>query len=89
MDIEKFASFFGEDRKTNWEGDNAYQGLQIISRYIDPGKKNLITGASHDVMYSVDAEELIEAGITEEDLEALGRLNWTYDEESAGLQCFV
>lgn len=39
-----------EDKDAKWEGDNAFQGLQILSKYTD----NLIQGAGHDVIYSVD-----------------------------------
>ena len=46
----------------NWEGDNAYRGLQIIAKYTN----NLIHGADHDIIYSEDLDVLIEAGITNE-----------------------
>lgn len=67
-----------------WEGDNAYQGLTIISKYTDV----LIQGAIKDVIYSEDIEVLIEKGITEEDVKELRRLNW-HIEDQTYLACFV
>jgi hypothetical protein len=70
--------------KSKWQGDNAYLGLNIISKYTD----NMIHAAEHDIIYSEDVDKLIEAGITKEDVEALGRLNWmVYDYDC--LACFV
>ena len=69
--------------KDKWKGDNAYKGLQILSKYTD----NLIQGAGHDVIYSEDIYKLIEKGITEEDIIELSKLNWMVDDES--LACFV
>ena len=69
--------------KAKWKGDNAYKGLQILSKYTD----NLIQGAGHDVIYSEDIYKLIDKGITEEDIIELSKLNWMVDDES--LACFV
>jgi len=85
---EKFEEIF-ETTDSNWNGDNCFQGLMIISKYIDPNKKDLITGAEHDIVYSVGIEELIKAGITEEDATALSKLNWSFDTEYDCLSCFV
>ena len=71
------------DVDSKWEGDNAFQGLQILSKYTD----NLIQGAGHDVIWSVDVDEIIELGITKEDLTKLFLLNWIIDEDC--LACFV
>lgn len=71
------------DVTSKWEGDNAFQGLQILSKYTD----NLIQGAEHDVIYSVDVDEIIELGITKEDVTKLSLLNWMIKEDS--LACFV
>lgn len=74
---------------SKWEGDNAFQGLQIIAKYISPTKKDLIAGAGHDVIYSVGIDELLNAGLTEEDATALASLNWSIDEDSECFSCFV
>ena len=72
-----------ENEETKWEGDNAFQGLQILSKYT----YNLIQGAGHDIIYSADVDEVIEAGLTLEDAKALRQLNWMIDEDS--FACFV
>ena len=71
-----------------WSGDNAFQGLQILAKYLDPKEHELIQGAGHDVIWSVNVEKIAEAGITEEDVLALIKLNWMVEDESY-LACFV
>ena len=75
------------ETESEWEGDNAFQGLQIIAKYIDPTKNDIIQGADHDVIYSVDGQDLLDAGITKKDLKALFKLNWSYEDSS--FKCFV
>lgn len=86
MTEERLVEIFDE-MKTNWKGDNAFQGLMIMAKYFDPMKKDLIVGADHDVIYSLSGEELIEAGLTEEDAIALAKLNWSYNGEY--FECYV
>jgi hypothetical protein len=66
--------------------DNAFLGLQIIRKYL-PTKG--IEGADHDIIWSVDVDELCAAGITEEDVETLRDLNWMIDTEHGCLACYV
>ena len=82
MDRELFDKIFDEI-ESKWEGDNAFQGLQILSKYTD----NLLQDAEHDKIWSVDVDELIELGITRDDVVMLRRLNWMIEEGS--LACFV
>lgn len=74
--------FEGDSGK--WEGDNAFKGCNIISKYID----NIIQGADHDIIYSEDVDVLIESGMTKEDFEQLRRLNWVIEDDDY-LACFV
>jgi hypothetical protein len=83
MTEERFIEIMEGDNR-NWEGDNAYQGLQILSKYTD----NLVHGADHDIIYSASIDTLIEAGITEEDVIKLRDLNWMVEDEMY-LACFV
>ncbi len=83
MKRERFIELMNNE-ETNWKGDNAYQGLQIIAKYVD----DLICGAGHDVIWSAGIDKLIEKGITEEDVNELRRLNWMV-EEGEYLACFV
>ncbi len=64
--------------------DNAFLGLLIIRKYI-PGCG--IEGAEHDLIYSAGVDELLEAGLTEEDAIELRNLNWMIEYNS--LACFV
>lgn len=66
------------------DGDNCYLGMQIISKYT----KNIVIGAKHDVVYSQSIDNLIELGITKEDVTELSRLNWSIEDEDY-LFCFV
>lgn len=83
MEIERLKQIF-EEADSKWEGDNAFQGLQILSKYTT----KLICGADHDVIYSVDIDDIVEA-ISEEDANALAMLNWTLDSDNDCFACFV
>lgn len=83
MNSEKLNKIF-EETKSNWEGDNAFQGLQILSKYSD----NVICSAEHDIIYSVVVADIIDA-ITEEDAIALAKLNWMIDSEFECFSCYV
>jgi hypothetical protein len=81
MTEEEFIQIFEGD-SDNWEGDNAFQGLQIIAKYIDPAKHIIIDGAGHDELWSVDISKIIEAGITRDDVVALRKLNWSLNDDT-------
>lgn len=87
MTNERFIEILSED-SGSWRGDNAFKGLQIIAKYISPDEKSLIVAAEHDIIYSVDVDKLIEAGISEDDATALRQLNWMVEDDSY-LACFV
>lgn len=82
MTNEEFYKVF-ESEETKWEGDNCYQGMQIISKYTN----NIVCSAGHDQIWSEGVDELIKKGITLDDANALRLLNWMIDEDS--LSCFV
>lgn len=65
---------------------NALAGLKIISKYL-PQKG--IEGAGKDIIYSVDVDILLEAGLTKEDAELLFKMNWFIDEETDSFACYV
>ena len=88
MTTEDIQKIF-EETDSAWEGDNFVQGVQILLKYFDPKKTRIIGGADHDIVYSVDIEELIKAKVTEEDIRAIAMLNWSFDEEYDCLSCFV
>jgi cell division GTPase FtsZ len=82
MELEQLEQIF-EDTESKWEGDNAFQGLQILSKYTD----NLIQAAEHDIIYSVSITEIIDK-LTEEDAIKLAELNWMLDDVEC-FACFV
>ena len=85
MKKEEFYHIFKRDNSGRWEGDNALRGLNIVAKYIP--NDIVLEGADHDVIYSVDIDKLIEAGITIKDAEELRELNWMLEDDS--LACFV
>ncbi len=88
IEEDEFKKIFKEHSvEQKWDGDNAYQGLQIIAKYLSPLKHTLITAAEHDCIYSVSVWDLCEAGITKEDVLELLRLNWSIEIDY--LYCFV
>jgi len=64
--------------------NNAFVGLQIIRKYC-PTKG--VEGADHDVIYSVPANDLVAADITEEDAIRLRNINWMIEDDV--MACFV
>jgi len=83
MTKERLIEIF-KKTESNWNGDNAYKGLQILAKYTD----KLIQGAEHDIIYSEDIDVLIENGLTENDAINLRKLNWMI-EDGCYLACFV
>jgi len=71
-----------DSTESDWDGDNAYQGLQILSKYTS----NLIQGAGHDQIFSTNVDDVIDE-LTEEDAIALAKLNWHIKDDS--FACFV
>jgi len=63
---------------------NVFVGLQVIREYIPNAG---IEGANHDIIYSVDIDKLIKAGIHRKDAEYLGKINWMIEEDS--MACYV
>jgi hypothetical protein len=72
-----------ESELHNVDGDNAFMGLVILSKY----SKNILQAADHDKIYSLGLEEAINANITDEDMIELAKLNWMIDDDS--FACFV
>ena len=87
MTLEKFDEIMHDETiDPKWEGDNTLQGLNLMASYL-PDEKYVVAGADHDIVYSVDAQALVDAGITEEDAIKLRMLNWMMQDEY--LACFV
>lgn len=85
MTRKDFIKIFEQDSDIG-EGDNALQGLLIINKYMPDS--TVLCGAAHDVIWSVDIDDLIIAGISKEDTNMLRKLNWMI-EGGEYLACFV
>ncbi len=80
MDRERFDRIFdNDDYKPYPQKDRIFAGLEIIKKYL-PDED--IGAAEHDIVYAADCDELIKAGITEEDAIMLEVLGWHIEEES-------
>lgn len=55
--------------------DEVFQGLIVISRYFE-NDHILVTSTKTDTLFSVSIDEIVEAGLTIDDLIILTRLNW-------------
>lgn len=86
MTKEEFKKIMTECVPIAWEGDSALKGLNIIHKYLPD--KTILVAAEHDIIYSVDVDELIDAGLTDEDANELRALNWGISEFDS-LCCFV
>lgn len=88
MDIKEFERIMSDDdiggSKISDFGCNAAKGLDIIRKYI-PNRG--ISGADHDVIYSVTMVDLVNAGISKNDAIFLRELNWMIEDDR--LACFV
>ena len=87
MNAERFKEIMNKDEsgsRLSEPGCNALKGLLVISKYLP---ESGVGAVGHDVIYSAGIEELVNAGVTEEDADYLRDLNWMIDEES--LACFV
>jgi len=74
-----------KDYKPTKPCDEALRGLNVMAKYI---KGNVIMGADHDVIYSVEVQVLVDAGITEEDVVTIRNSMW-WSEDGDYLQHFV
>ncbi len=87
MTKERVEEIFEEEKQNHWHGDNAFFGLKILEKYIDPREEDLITGAQHDQIFSIGVEDAVNAGLTEEDVIKLREYNWMIEEDA--FSCFV
>ena len=80
MNIEEVLKLFEEDTPSiHSEGDVTLEGLNILAKYT---KGTVLCGAEHDKIYSVDVDEVLEAGITDEELIRLRGLGFMIDDSS-------
>ncbi len=86
MTYDRFIEIMDDiDNDELWKGDNTLQGANLMHKYLSG--KTILHGADHDVVYGPDIVPLLAAGITEEDVIALRKWNWTADE--GYMKCYV
>jgi hypothetical protein len=74
MDYERFEELMEEDIPYKDSiSDGVIQGILLMRKYVHGTH---IEGADHDVIYSIDIDPLIDAGITEEDVRTLNKMGW-------------
>lgn len=80
MNAERFSEIMDADVcSRRYDKCTALLGLQIISKYLP---NSGIGAASHDQIFACGVDEIVAAGITEEDAIQLRDMNWMIDEES-------
>lgn len=85
MTYEEFERTMSDKQVVDLKWDNAYRGLEIIRKYFPI--ETIICSVGYEQIYSVEARELVERGITNEDAILLAKLNWMIDEDA--MACFV
>lgn len=79
MDRERFEEIFSAEH--NWEEDKSrhriFEGFKIIHKYIP----HFEIEPAHDIIFSNSVDDIIDAGITEEDAKLLRDMNWGIDIE--------
>ena len=77
---EKFNEIFENDSDRHcMRSDDIFAGLEIMRKYLPSAD---IEAAEHDIVYVANCDEIIDAGITEEDAKMLRALGWMDDEDS-------
>ena len=87
MTIKRFNEIMnGDSHLEKYKKDNALLGLNIIAKYLPLSG---VEYAEHDEIWACGVEELLKAGLTEEDATELRNLNWMIDNDTNALACFV
>lgn len=86
MNREELYKIF-ENEDAEWEGDNALEGLNILSKYFSG--QTVLQAAEHDIIYSVSIDDALDAGLTENDAKRLSIINWMLDDDNDCFACFV
>jgi hypothetical protein len=77
--LERFEEIFDNTESDHKRQSKIFKGLEIIRKYLPDAD---IEAAEHDIIYAADVDELIEAGITEDDVKELAKLTWHIDEDA-------
>lgn len=90
MNKERFKEIMSDEEmggsKLFEPGCNVLKGLNIIAKYLP---NSGVKWVNYEVLYAVEIEKIVEAGITEEDAIELRYQNWMIDSNHEYLSCFV
>lgn len=69
--------------ESDYESDNTVPsrilaGIEILKKY-DPDVD--IEAAEHDIIYTIDVDSVLDAGLTKEDAEQLHKYGWMIEED--------
>ena len=80
MNLEQFQKIMDDDKLSysSKTVNHVFKGLEIIQKYLP---KIDIEGADHDIIYSAMTDQILEAGLTEEDAKELCRLGWHLEDD--------
>jgi hypothetical protein len=67
--------------------NNVFRGLVILAKYAFGSE--IVSGALHDEIYSINIDTALEMGLTREDAIELRNLNWYIVDELNCFSCFV
>lgn len=59
------------------EGNTIFKGLAIVNEYVE----NYDIEGGHEIIYGIEIDELIEAGVTEDHVLELNKMGWFIDED--------
>ena len=80
MTRDDFEAVMSRDIKAEYpEQDRLLAGLNLIAKYLP---KSGIEGADHDIIFACSVDDVVAAGITEEDALQLNAWNWFIESES-------
>ena len=81
MTQEKFTELMNIDLGDSEEFENSriFKGLEIIRKYIPDAD---IEAAEHDIIYCCGIEDIVNAGITENDVKTLNAYGWHISEDA-------
>lgn len=86
MTEEEFVQIMESEQPDSDSKSDIFDGLVIMRKYLPNAN---IAAAEHDEVYGPDIDDLVKAGITEEDAKALRSLNWMIDDDETCVRHFA
>ncbi|GGG61358.1 hypothetical protein [Hymenobacter glacieicola] len=77
MTLQELEEIFEQEPTMPSGIDRTFEGLKILSKYTD----EVVGAPAHDIIYSIDVDTALEAGLTKEEAVLLRQYNWGISEE--------